>query len=176
MTDGTQTDDADRSTETENDSDLPEWAVVAAEELHPNRRRLLAVVGDAFDGRATTRDITDTTDMGSNLVGYHARILIDEGYLEKVGQAEGTGGRQGPNIYEVTESGEPVAEAAARRTTLGDVNLQLDRLQTEVETLRGRVNELEADYEELAADHEDLSDHYEQLIETLKANSDLLDG
>lgn len=119
-----------------------------AGELHENTRRVLAIVGDVYSGKARKGQITATIgeDVSGANVYHHASNLVEEGFLQVVDQETGD---YGENTYAVTEAGEPVAAAAAETVTFADVDVRLDRQQAQIDQLRADLSDLEERHDRL---------------------------
>lgn len=116
-----------------------------------------------FEGSANARQIRRVGDIPAGSMHHHTSSLIDRGLIHHIGEEHvGKGGEA--KLYELTATGEEVAEEVAER----EVSLEeMDRLMDEVEEYEHRMDRLQSSHEETEAEIERLREQFDQIQETL---------
>lgn len=111
--------------------------------LHENAQNLLLALHNADNHRASTSDLRKPTGLSAaNISGRHAKTLIREGWVEKVGK-EDVGARSDANVYELTHRGKREANRLLREKPLPmseeDRVVAIRKLKKEVRELKGEA-------------------------------------
>lgn len=154
----------------------------AASNVHENAQNLLLAIYNAEDQRASTTDLKEPTGLSAaNISGRHAKTLIREGWVEKVGSQD-VGAREDANVYEITSHGKKQANLLLRQKP---VPMSEEQRTLMVQQLRDRVDELEEQVEQQgggssAVDEivDQVENHEERIgenTEAIESNSERVD-
>lgn len=144
-------------------------------DLSVKQRQLLRVISE-LGGFAHTKDLTGETELSNDLVGYHMRVLIRGGFVERAGTVD-VGAPQEAKNYKLTEKGRgAVSELPEERpqedleidpSTVAELERTVIKLERQNETLWGRVEDLE-DEKADSKDLEKLVKRFEKLKKRLE--------
>ncbi|WP_458211015.1 hypothetical protein [Haladaptatus sp. NG-SE-30] len=127
------------------------------ESIHPKALDTLRALV-FYDGRASTKQITDYTDHGNNVLHYWFDQLIQRGWIERTDEVEPSRGPIPAHVYAITDEGRDVVEE--HRDENPTIESRLVSLETRVDDLVDENSTLR-DQNELLRDR--LDTHEERL-------------
>lgn len=141
----------------------------AAAQIHENARAVLLYIAEAEDETASTTDIKDATGLSAaNISGYHAKNLIEYGWIEKSGSVESRAPND-PNLYTLTHRGRKEAKQLLKQEPAPMTEKERTLM---VRNLQDRVEELEEALEnERSPESGSINDEINELRQEVERHS-----